>query len=290
MFIGYPIWWGIAAWPTDSFVKANDFTGKTVIPFCTSSSSGLGQSGTLLAELAETGNWQTGQRFSSSASQSTVENWVDTLNLTPATNEQNRALVVYFSMPDNVDDSTVNVGGQTLGNNQYFAQVIQEATGADVFRIEAQTPYPTDHAALVSQASEEQRTNARPAIKGRIADFSDYDTVFVGYPIWWSDMPQIMYTFFDTYDFSGKTLIPFGTHGGSGWAGTPEKIAQLEPNATMLTGLSISRDDIENARNQIINWVNGLGIPFSSSQTAAYTRNTRIAEVSAAPFSVTTGD
>jgi flavodoxin len=76
VFIGYPIWWGIAAWPTDSFVKANDFTGKTVIPFCTSLSSGLGSSGTNLATLAGTGNWQTGQRFSSSASENTVSEWV----------------------------------------------------------------------------------------------------------------------------------------------------------------------------------------------------------------------
>ncbi len=81
VFIGYPIWWGIAAWPTDSFVKANDFTGKTVIPFCTSSSSGLGQSGTLLANLAGTGNWQTGQRFSSGASQSQVSAWALGLDL-----------------------------------------------------------------------------------------------------------------------------------------------------------------------------------------------------------------
>jgi hypothetical protein len=79
VFIGYPIWWGIAAWPTDSFVKANDFTGKTVIPFCTSLSSGLGNSGTNLATLAGTGNWQTGQRFSSGASESTVSEWVKSL-------------------------------------------------------------------------------------------------------------------------------------------------------------------------------------------------------------------
>ena len=81
VFIGYPIWWGIAAWPVDTFVEANDFTGKTVIPFCTSSSSGLGQSGELLAELAGTGDWQEGQRFRSSASQEDVTEWVDSLGL-----------------------------------------------------------------------------------------------------------------------------------------------------------------------------------------------------------------
>lgn len=81
VFIGYPIWWGIAAWPTDSFVEANDFTGKTVIPFCTSSSSGLGQSGDLLEELAGTGDWLEGQRFRGSTSEAEIQTWLDSLEL-----------------------------------------------------------------------------------------------------------------------------------------------------------------------------------------------------------------
>lgn len=81
VFIGYPIWWGIAAWPVDGFVEANDFTGKTVIPFCTSSSSGMGQSGELLAELAGTGDWQEGHRFSSGVSEADVEEWLSGLDL-----------------------------------------------------------------------------------------------------------------------------------------------------------------------------------------------------------------
>ena len=79
VIVGYPIWWGIAAWPVDTFVKANDFTGKTVIPFCTSSSSGLGQSGELLAEEAGTGNWLEGQRFRSNPSDSDINEWTDSL-------------------------------------------------------------------------------------------------------------------------------------------------------------------------------------------------------------------
>ena len=79
VLIGYPIWWGIAAWPVNTFVEANDFTGKTVIPFCTSSSSGLGESGELLAELANSGNWQVGHRFSSNPSDSDIKTWTDTL-------------------------------------------------------------------------------------------------------------------------------------------------------------------------------------------------------------------
>lgn len=267
VFIGYPIWWGIAAWPVNDFIQSNDFSGKTVIPFCTSTSSGLGQSAELLEELAGNGNWLEGRRFSERVSQSDVQSWIDSLDLNPNTTSNNndtsqesRILITYFSMPDNVDDSTVTVNGQTLGNNQYFAQVIQEATGADVFRIEPATPYPTDHSTLVDQASEEQDTDARPAIRDRISGFDDYDVVFVGYPIWWSDLPQIMYTFFDTYDFSGKTMIPFNTHGGSGWAGTLSTIAEMEPNATMLDGLSISRNSIQDARQEIIDWVDSLAI------------------------------
>lgn len=79
VFIGYPIWWGIAAWPVDGFIEANDFTGKTVIPFCTSSSSGLGESGELLAELAGTGNWQEGIRFRSGASEESIQEWLERL-------------------------------------------------------------------------------------------------------------------------------------------------------------------------------------------------------------------
>lgn len=81
VFIGYPIWWGIAAWPVDTFVKNNDFTGKTVIPFATSSSSGMGQSGSLLADMAGTGEWQEGQRFSSGVSAEDVQSWVNGLGL-----------------------------------------------------------------------------------------------------------------------------------------------------------------------------------------------------------------
>lgn len=79
VLIGYPIWWGIAAWPVNSFVSSNDFTGKTVIPFCTSASSGLGQSGELLESIAAGGNWQEGHRFNSSASDSDIKNWIDSL-------------------------------------------------------------------------------------------------------------------------------------------------------------------------------------------------------------------
>ena len=272
VFIGYPIWWGIAAWPVNDFVKNNDSTGKTVIPFCTSTSSGLGQSGTLLEEMANGGNWQEGRRFSERASQSDIAAWANGLDLPkantqPAQSGESKVLVAYFSMPETTNpnnmtteeaNSTVVINGEVLGNTQYMAQVIQRTTNADIYRIEPQNPYPTDHTTLVAQAREEQDQDTRPAIKNAVSDFDSYDTVFIGYPIWWSDLPQILYTFFDTYDFSGKTVIPFSTHGGSSFAGTPATIQSLEPGAKMLDGLTISRNNIQDAEQEIVSWVNGL--------------------------------
>lgn len=181
-------------------------------------------------------------------------------------NTNGKNLVVYFSMPDNVDDSTVVIDDETLGNTQYMAYVIQETVGADIFRIEPETPYPTDHDTLVDLASEEQSENARPKIKDTIANFDTYENIFVGYPNWWGDMPMILYSFFEEYDFSGKTIIPFNTHGGSGFSGTISTIKELEPDAEVLDGKSISRNDIQDAKQEIVDWVNSLGFTQSEEQ------------------------
>ncbi|WP_122642101.1 flavodoxin [Luxibacter massiliensis] len=180
-------------------------------------------------------------------------------------------LVVYFSMPETTDpdeskmtqeedNSVVVIDGEVLGNTQYVAYVIEENTGADIFRIEPETPYPTDHDTLVDLASDEQAEDARPAIKDQIENFEQYDTVFVGYPNWWGDMPMILYSFFDEYDFSGKTIIPFNTHGGSGFSGTISTIEELEPNATVNEdGFTVSRNNVQDAEPDILTWLSGLG-------------------------------
>ena len=136
--------------------------------------------------------------------------------------------------------------------------MIHNTANADIFRIEPATPYPTDHTTLVAQAREEQDRDFRPALAKNIDNLSGYDTVFVGYPNWWGDMPMVMYTFFETHDFAGKTIIPFNTHGGSGFSSTISTIRSLEPQAEVLDGLSISRDRIQDAERQIVDWVNGL--------------------------------
>lgn len=175
-------------------------------------------------------------------------------------NTNGKNLVVYFSMPDNVDDSTVVIDGETLGNTQYMAYVIQETVGADIFRIEPETPYPTDHDELVDLASEEQSNNARPAIKDTIENFDTYENIFVGYPNWWGDMPMILYTFFDTYDLSGKTVALFCTSGGSGLSGTVNEVKSLEPNATVTQGLHIGSGSSSNPDNGVSEWLNALGL------------------------------
>lgn len=121
-------------------------------------------------------------------------------------NEDTKALVVYFSVPDNRDNSYVEINGERLGNTQYMAYTIQENTGANIFRILPKNPYPTDHDELLAVAQNEIRTNARPEIDGTIEDFDSYDVVFVGYPNWNADMPYILYTFFEAYDFWVRQL------------------------------------------------------------------------------------
>ena len=177
-------------------------------------------------------------------------------------------LVVYFSVPetdkaDNMTDeedySTYIVDGKVLGNVQYVAMTIQTETGADIFRIEPETPYPTDHAELEAVATQEKANNDMPAIKDQIEGFEQYDRIFVGYPNWYGDMPRIMYSFFESYDFSGKTIAPFVVSGGSGFSNTINTIKELEPNANVIeNGYSVLRTQMDNAESDIAAWVDGL--------------------------------
>lgn len=194
---------------------------------------------------------------------------------------EGKTLVVYFSMPETADpdnmteeedNSAVVIDGEVLGNTQYVAYVIKENTGADIFRIEPETPYPTDHETLVDMAAEEQDNNARPAIKDSIENLEQYDTIFVGYPNWWGDMPMILYSFFDTYDFSGKNIIPFNTHGGSGFSNTISTIAELESDANVNEdGFTVSRNNVQDAEPAIIVWLGDLGYANDSSDTESET-------------------
>lgn len=177
-------------------------------------------------------------------------------------------LIAYFSVPENVDTDGIDANSgasivvknkDVLGNMQYMAMTIQEAIGGELFRIETKEKYPLEHETLVNQAKEEQNEEVRPELATHIENVEQYDMIFLGYPNWWGDMPQPLYTFLEEYDFSGKTIIPFNSHGGSGFSNTIEEIKKLQSNATVRDdGLSISRNDVADSEQEITDWAKGL--------------------------------
>lgn len=175
-----------------------------------------------------------------------------------------KSLVVYFSAPvqersgqvDGISSASRTTKGKTYkGNTEYIAELIRKQTKADMFEIVPQNAYADTYDQMVRRAEQEQEKNERPAIKNKIENISQYDTIYVGYPIWWSDMPQIMYTFFDTYDLKGKNIIPFCTHAGSGLSGTVGRIKKLEPQATVYKGLAIYRTDVTGSDSKVKSWI-----------------------------------
>lgn len=175
-----------------------------------------------------------------------------------------KSLVVYFSAPvqarsgqvDGISSASRTTTGKTYqGNTQHIAELIRKETKADIFEIVPQNAYANTYNQMVKRAEQEQEREERPAIKNKVKNISQYDTIYVGYPIWWSDMPQIMYTFFDTYDLKGKNIIPFCTHAGSGLSGTVGRIKKLEPQATVYKGLAIYRTDVMSSDSKVKSWI-----------------------------------
>ena len=156
-----------------------------------------------------------------------------------------RSLVVYFSWS---------------GNTENVAKSIQSQTDSDIFEIVPATPYSDDYDAVVDLAQAEQSEDARPAIADSIENIADYDVIYVGYPNWWGDMPMILYTFFDSYDFSGKTVAPFCTSGGSGLSDTVNAIKELEPNAAVTEGLHIGSSASSNPDDAVSEWLSEIGL------------------------------
>ena len=171
-------------------------------------------------------------------------------------------LVVYFSRTG----EQYRVGVIDKGNTAIVADMIIEATGADSFEILPQEDYyPYTYDELTDVAKQEQNENARPAYAGEVPDLSQYDTVFIGAPVWWGDWPMICYTFFESNAeaLSGKTLIPFSTHEGSGLSGFDRKLASAIPNSTVGEGLAIQGNDAQNnqdsVNDKVNDWLSGLG-------------------------------
>jgi flavodoxin len=156
--------------------------------------------------------------------------------------------------------SRLVVNGQVSGNVQFVANCIQKAVGGDLFVIETVQAYPGGHNALTEYAENEQKTNSRPRLASHLDNMQDYDTIFLGYPIWWYDLPMAIYSFLEEYNLAGKTIIPFTVHGGSRLSGTVEKIIQLEPMAKVITdGLAISRNSVSKSEREITAWLRKLG-------------------------------
>lgn len=180
-------------------------------------------------------------------------------------NEGSKILIAYFTVPetDGVDTvasaSRVVKNGEVLGNTQYIAGIIQDTLGGDLFKIETVQEYPGSHSPLLDFAYNEKNENARPELSSHIENFDEYDVVLVGYPNWNADLPMPLYTFFEEYDFSGKTIIPFVTHGGSGFSSTVRTIRELEPNADVTeNNLSVSRNSVSDAEEDVKKWAESL--------------------------------
>ena len=169
-------------------------------------------------------------------------------------------LIVYYSRRgENYCNGAIR--DLPIGNTEVVAGMVAEHTGGDLFRIETVQEYPGTHDALLDFAYTELTENARPALASQIENPDNYDVIFLGYPNWNSDLPMPLYTFLETYDFSGKTIIPFTVHGGSRFSRTIETIQQLQPDATVMEdGLAVSRGDAADAQDVVTDWVAGLGI------------------------------
>ncbi len=192
-------------------------------------------------EAATTANAETATAAKESA---TTENKASATE----TGSGSKSIVVCFSCTG----EQYGVGVIEKGNTAIVADMIVEQTGADSFEILPKTDnYPMTYNELTDVAKEEQNQNARPEIKDTVQDFDKYDTIYLGYPIWWGDLPMICYTFLESYDFSGKTIIPFCTHAGSGDAGTQSKIQSAAPKATVKDVLAITGTDTQNNQESV---------------------------------------
>lgn len=178
---------------------------------------------------------------------------------TASARSDQRVLVVYFSR---ADENTGGVGYIEKGNTKILAEMIAERTHGDLFEIKTVKPYPKEYRPATEAAKQEKEENARPEIVGELPDLSKYDVVFLGYPIWWSDMPMPVYTFLDRENFAGKILLPFCTHEGSGLSDTQRSIADVT-KADVREGFAlqghIAQKSPEEARTALYEWMSKQG-------------------------------
>ncbi|MBR3666736.1 MAG: NAD(P)H-dependent oxidoreductase [Ruminococcus sp.] len=178
---------------------------------------------------------------------------------TPTDSDDKNIIVAYFSRAD----ENYNVGTIDKGNTQIVAEFIADEVCGDSFHIETVTPYPADYDDCCDVAKQELADKARPELNGTVDNMEQYDIIFLGYPIWWGDMPMAVYTFMDSYDFSDKVVIPFNTHEGSGESGTYSAIGSYLPNAQVLDGMAIqgktAQEFSSDTQQAVRDWLDGLG-------------------------------
>ena len=168
-----------------------------------------------------------------------------------------KILVAYFSRTG----EQYGVGVISKGNTEIAAEIIAAKTGGTLFEIKPKDDkYPKAYKDLIKYAKDEMKDNARPELSADVKNFADYDTVFIGYPVWWGDKPMPVYTFIEKHDFKGKTIIPFATHEGSGFCGTQ---GMSKTGAIIREGLGIyghvAQNERKQAEKEITEWLEGLG-------------------------------
>lgn len=232
---------------------------------------------TLALSMTACGNSKDQEEQSNAAAQGSEEETQETTDTSAEEGNQNAAsaqgdsnmLVAYFTyaenadLPDGVDASSsasIQIWNDEMtGNTGAVAHMISEATGADLFSIQTVEKYPDSYDATVDQGQEEESADARPELATHIENLDSYDTIFLGFPNWWGDMPMAMYSFLDEYDLSGKTIVPFVTSGGSGFSGSISEIESMESGATVQEGLALRDSGAMDAQNDVNEWLEGLG-------------------------------
>ena len=164
---------------------------------------------------------------------------------TSTTGDSSSVLIAYFSWS---------------GNTEQVAQIIQQETGGDLFEITPATPYTDDYNELLDIAQQEQSDNARPELAGQVENWEQYDTIFVGYPNWWSDAPMAVYTFLESYDWDGKTLIPFNTSASGGFGRSLSALEESAAGASTLDGISFTERNLGDAQSEVAAWLDELGL------------------------------
>ncbi len=169
-----------------------------------------------------------------------------------------KCLIAYFSR-NGQNYASGRIVDLKVGNTEVVANMIQKITGGDMFHIESVTVYPKDYTETTEVAKYELRAKARPKLTGQVENMGAYDVIFLGYPNWWGTPPMPVFTFLESYDFSGKTIVPFCTHEGSGMGHTEQDIIKACPKANVLKGIAIHGTSASSAESEVSNWIDGLG-------------------------------